>query len=236
MRRYGGVLLDVDGTLVDSNDIHAHAWVETLADHDVEVSFSRVRRMIGLGGDRLIEELVVDAPRGSKRNKKIGNARAKRFVARWLPQIRPLVGTRDLVLRLRAEGYQYAIASAARSDELEPMLELAGIADLVDRRTTSSDVDESKPDPASIEAGLARLSVDRSRVVMLGDTPYDLEACRGASVDVIAFSSGGWSHDALAGAVGIYAGPGDLVARWDDSPLASEPTQRTRERSAQTGA
>lgn len=219
MRRYAGVLLDVDGTLVDSNDIHAHAWVEAFADRDIEVDYSRVRRLIGLGGDRLIEEIVPGAPRGSRENARIGKARAKCFLEKWLHRITPFVGTRELVLRLRAEGYQYAIASAALADELEPLLELAGIADLCDRRTTSSDVEESKPSPLAVEAGLACLSVERSRIVMLGDTPYDVEACRGANVDIVAFTSGGWSHDALAGAVGIYAGPGDLLAHWDESPL-----------------
>jgi phosphoglycolate phosphatase-like HAD superfamily hydrolase len=224
MRRFDGVLLDVDGTLVDSNDIHAHAWVETFAEIDHEVSYARVRSMIGLGGDRLVAEILPDAPRGSRRNQQIGKQRGKRFVEKWLGQIKPFVGTRELVLRLRSEGYQYAIASAARADELGPLLELAGIADLVDRRTSSSDVEESKPDPAAVEAGLACLHVERSRVVMLGDTPYDRMACQGANVAMIAFTSGGWAHDALAGAVSIYAGPADLLARWADSPLQAQLT------------
>ncbi|MBA3818539.1 MAG: HAD family hydrolase [Deltaproteobacteria bacterium] len=220
MRRYAGILLDVDGTLVDSNDAHAHAWVETLAGFDHEVDFARVRTLIGVGGDRLIETLTGE-PRDSKRSKQIGERRSKVFCERWLPQIRALDGARELILRLRSEGYQYAIASAAKADELVPLLELADIADLCERRTTSSDVPASKPDPAAIEAALGCLSVDRSRVVMFGDTPYDIEACRGADVDIIAFTTGGWSHDALAGAVGIYRGPAGLLAGWADSPLAS---------------
>lgn len=222
MRRYAAVLLDVDGTLVDSNDAHAHAWVETFAELDHAVDYSRLRRMIGLGGDRMIDSVVGHLDLGHKKLEKIAKRRSEIFRKKWLPQVRPLVGARQLVLRLRAEGYQYAIASAARADELGPLLELADIADLCDRRTTSSDVPASKPDPEAIEAALDVLRgiADRTRVVMLGDTPYDIEACGGANVDIIAFTTGGWAHDALAGAVAVFDGPADLLARWSTSPLA----------------
>ncbi|MBA3395280.1 MAG: HAD family hydrolase [Deltaproteobacteria bacterium] len=220
MRRYAAVLLDVDGTLVDSNDAHAHAWAETFAELDHAVDYSRLRRMIGLGGDRMIESVVGHLDLGHKKLEKIGKRRTEIFRENWLSKVRPLVGARALVLRLRAEGYQYAIASAARADELVPLLELADIADLCERQTTSSDVPASKPDPAAIEAALNCVSVDRTRVVMIGDTPYDIEACSGANVDIIAVTSGGWSHDSLAGAVAVFAGPADLLARWSASPLA----------------
>ena len=218
MRRYAGVLLDVDGTLVDSNDAHAHAWVETLAAYHLDVAFPRVRRMIGMGGDRLIEECG-GPPRGTKQNKKIGEERSKRFRASWLRHVNPLPGARELVLRLRAEGYRYAIASAAKTDELVPLLEIADLVDLCDVCTTSSDVEESKPDPEIVDAAVAKLSAERSRTVMIGDTPYDVEAASGASVDIIGVTAGGWSIEGLAGAVAVYRGPADLLARWDESPL-----------------
>lgn len=221
MRRYAAVLLDVDGTLVDSNDAHAHAWVDTLAAHDLEVSFERCRRMIGMGGDRLIE--AVGGPtRGTRDNHKIGEHRSKLFQDRWLRHVKPLDGARELVLRLRAEGYQYAIASAARADELIPLLAIADLTDLCSIATTSSDVEESKPDPEIVEAALAQLPfAERSRTVMIGDTPYDIEAARGANVDIIGVTTGGWSTEALAGAVAVYQGPADLLAHWSSSPLAS---------------
>lgn len=218
MRRYAAVLLDVDGTLVDSNDAHAHAWVDALAEHDFAVDFARARMLIGLGGDKLVET-VTGLPPDDAKSKRLREHRSKIFQERWLPTIKPLLGTRALILRLRDEGYQYAIASAALDEELQPLLELADIADLCERRTTSSNVPASKPDPAAIEAALGVVTVDRHRVVMCGDTPYDVEACRGAGVDIIAFTSGGWANDALAGAVAIFRGPADLLARWDDSPL-----------------
>jgi HAD superfamily hydrolase (TIGR01509 family) len=219
MHRYAAVLLDVDGTLVDSNDAHAHAWVETFAEYGIEVSFERVRRMIGMGGDRVIEQLAGHRKDGQA-NEQISERRSQLFRERWLPRARPLPGARELLLRLRAEGYEYAIATAAKDEELQPLLELAGIADLCDRRTTSSDVEETKPDPAIVDAALERVAAQRGRVVMLGDTPYDIEAARGARVDIIGFTSGGWRPDELAGSVAVYDGPAGLLARWDSSPLA----------------
>jgi HAD superfamily hydrolase (TIGR01509 family) len=206
MRRYTAVLLDVDGTLVDSNDAHAHAWVEALAKYGHEVAFSRARMLIGMGGDRLVET-VTGLPRDGAKNKRIGDARSEIFRSRWLRAVRPLRGSRDLVLRLRREGYQYAIASAAKSEELMPLLEIADIADLV----TSSDVEESKPDPEIIEAALAKLYAERSRAVMIGDTPYDVQATRAANVAMIGVTSGGWSAEALAGTVEIFSGPWDIA-------------------------
>jgi HAD superfamily hydrolase (TIGR01509 family) len=210
MRRYEAVLLDVDGTLVDSNDAHAQAWVEALAKHGHEIAVARARSLIGMGGDKLIE-LVTGIPAGSKDNERISHDRSELFRERWLRAVRPIVGSRELVLRLRAEGYQYAIASAAKAEELQPLLEIADIADLVPIRTTSSDVDRSKPDPDILEAAFARLMAERSRTVMVGDTPYDVRAGKAASIDVIAVTTGGWSVEALAGAVAVFTGPRALA-------------------------
>lgn len=218
MRRYAGVLLDVDGTLVDSNDAHAHAWVEVLAMHDIDIAYPIARRMIGMGGDRLIEEVGGPA-RGTKLNKQIGEERSEVFRENWLRHVKPLVGARQLVLRLRAEGYLYAIASAAKTEELTPLLEIADLVDLCEIRTTSSDVEESNPDPEIVEAALAKLGVERSRAVMIGDTPYDEQAASGAAVDMIGMASGGWSTEALSRSVAVYRHPADLLARWDESPL-----------------
>ena len=219
MRRYAGVLLDVDGTLVDSNDAHAHCWAEALASHDLEVPYAMVRGMIGMGGDFLIETVGGPA-RGTRANKKIGEQRSELFRENWLPKIRPLVGARALVLRLASEGYHYAIASAAKADELTPLLELADIADLIEIKTTSDDVEESKPSPDIVDAALARIPVERSRTVMLGDTEFDVQACRSAGVDIIGVTSGGWHSGALGGAVAVYRGPAELLAMWSSSPLA----------------
>jgi len=218
-RRYAGILLDVDGTLVDSNDAHANCWVEALAARDIVVPYAMVRGMIGMGGDLVIEG-VGGPERGTRANKKLGEERSELFRDKYLPKIRPLPGARALVLRLRAEGYHYAIASAAKADELTPLLALADIADLVDIRTTSDDVAQSKPEPDIVDAALARIPVERARTVMMGDTEFDVQAARGASVDIIGVTSGGWHAGALAGAIAVYRGPAELLALWATSPLA----------------
>jgi len=219
MRRYAAVLLDLDGTLVDSNDAHAGAWVDALAARGVEVGVARVRRMIGMGGDRLVEQ-ITGWPRDSRKVQKLQDECAEIFVERWLRYVRPLDGSRALVLRLGQEGYQIALASASHADALDRLLELAQIADLIDARARSPRPQASKPDPATIEAGLSRVDVERSRAVMIGDTPYDVEAGRAARVDVIGMTTGGYSVEALAGAVAVFRGPSDLLARWAESPLA----------------
>lgn len=211
MARFRGVLLDVDGTLVDSNDAHAHAWVAALAKFHYDISFARARQLIGMGGDRLVEE-ITGLARDSAKNERIGAARSEIFVDDWLRTVRPIQGARKLVLRLRADGYQFALASAAKDAELAPLLEIADIADLVGTRTTSSDVDESKPAPDTLEAALAKLhSVERSRAVMVGDTPYDVLAARAANIAIIGVTCGGWSASALSGAIEIASGPAELA-------------------------
>jgi HAD superfamily hydrolase (TIGR01509 family) len=211
--RFSAVLLDVDGTLVDSNDAHAHAWVEALAKHGHEVSFTRVRSMIGMGGDRLIET-ATGIPRDSKHAKRISEDRTELFLEKWLRTVRPLRGSRDLVLRLRGEGYQYAIATAAKDNELAPLLEIADIVDLVPTRTSSSEVEESKPAPDTIEAAFAKLYAERSRTVMVGDTPYDVRAARDANIAAIGVTSGGWAPEALTGAIVIATGPAELASNF----------------------
>jgi len=219
MRRFAAVLLDVDGTLVESNDAHAHAWVEALAAHDIEVPYARVRSLIGMGGSLLIAAVGGPEP-GSKQSEKIGEERSEIFRERWLRHVRPLPGARDLVLRLKSEGYHVAIASAAKEEELAPLLELADLTDLAPIQTTSDDVDRPKPHPDIVDAALARVPAERHRTVMIGDTPYDVMACRAANVAIIGMTTGGWSTEALAGSIAVYNGPADLLARWRDSPLA----------------
>jgi HAD superfamily hydrolase (TIGR01549 family) len=217
MAAFDTFLLDVDGTLVDSNDAHAHAWVETLARHGFDVPFNRVRRMIGMGGDRIVEEVTRHA-RDSEANKAIGKERSRVFHDRWLREVRTLRGSRDLVLRLRDGGYHYAIASAATSPELAPLLELANVADLIEVKTTSSEVDESKPDPEIVETALGKLGRPRDRAVLVGDTPYDIEAARAAGIACIGVTSGGWTAFELAAAISVFGGPYDLAVALPDAP------------------
>jgi HAD superfamily hydrolase (TIGR01509 family) len=203
VRPFQAVLLDVDGTLVDSNEAHVHAWLEALAEVGHDVPPSLVRPLIGMGGDRLIE-VITGWPRDSKKAEKLSSVRSEIFRKKWLHTVRPLVGSRRLLLTLGARGYQYALATAAKTEELTPLLEIADIADLCPIRTTSSDVDASKPAPDILDAALGKLPAERSRTVMVGDTPYDLQAARSANLHFIGVTTGGWSHGMLSGAVAVF--------------------------------
>lgn len=213
------VLFDVDGTLVDSNDAHASAWVKAFAEHHVTVDPISVRRSIGMGGDKLmpaVSDLTEDDPLGAK----ISERRAEIFKHDFLPRLQPFPGARELVQAVKARCLTAVAASSASKDDLLPLLEIAGAASLLDAWTSSDDADESKPSPDILEAALARAGTTREHAVMIGDTPYDIAAARRAGIRVIAFRSGGWLDPDLAGAIEIYDGPWDLVDRIDRSLLA----------------
>lgn len=219
-RRYRAVLFDIDGTLVDSNDVHARAWVEAFREASFDVPFDRIRPLIGMGGDKLVPAatgLAADDPRVES----LGARRTELLLERQLGDIHALPGARALVERLRAAGYVIAIATSAKDDELTAILRAGEIDGLFHTKTSSSDADHSKPAPDIVEAAARRVGLAARECVMIGDTPYDITAARGAGVDIIAVRSGGWRDDDLAGALAIYDGPADLLAHLDDSPLAA---------------
>ena len=213
-----GVILDVDGTLVDSNDAHARAWVDALRDGGFDVPFERVRPLIGMGGDKLLPE-VTGLPEQDPRAERIGKRRGEIFKTRFLPTLRAFPRTRDLLVRMRDAGLKLAVASSAEPQELHSLLHIAGASDLVEGASSAADAGPSKPDPDVVHAALERLGMDPAAVVMVGDTPYDVEAAARASVRPIAFRCGGWDDQRLRGAIAIYDGPADLLARFDASPL-----------------
>ena len=212
------VLFDVDGTLVDSNDAHAAAWVKAFTEHGLTVDPAHVRRCIGMGGDKLMPEvsgLEEDSPLGSK----ISRRRGEIFTAEFLPKIRPFRDTARLVAAVKDLGLTTVAASSAKHDELEALLEIAGANDFMEAATSSDDAEGSKPEPDIIQAALKRAKASPPEAIMIGDTPYDVEASLGAGVAIIAFRSGGWNDTELAGALAIYDGPWDLLQQLDESPL-----------------
>lgn len=210
MGKIRGVILDVDGTLVDSNDAHAHAWVEAFAEFGIKVEFEKVRPLIGMGGDKLMPE-VSRVEEESGRGKKISERRAEIFKEKYLPTLKAFPETKELLLRMKEDGLKLAVASSAKEDELKPLLEIAGAHDLVGEKTSSDDAENSKPDPDIVKAALDGLGYRPEEVFMLGDTPYDIEAAGRAGVKVIAVRCGGWDDDGLGGAVAVYDDPADLL-------------------------
>ena len=218
-RALRAVLFDIDGTLVDSNDAHAHAWVKAFADAGVRVDFDKVRCAIGMGGDKLMPS-VAGIEEDTSLGKRISERRGEIFKSEYLPHLQPFAGSGALVRRLTALGLKAVAASSAKRDELESLLKIADAASLLGDATSGDDADESKPDPDIVHAALKKAGVSASEAVMIGDTPYDVEAASRAGVAAIAFRSGGWKDEALSGAIAIYDGPWDLLARLDHSPLS----------------
>jgi HAD superfamily hydrolase (TIGR01509 family) len=215
---YGAVIFDVDGTLVDSNDAHARAWVQAIAESGRRVEFSRVRPLIGMGGDKVIAELTglsKDSPEG----RVIAARRREIFLHDYLPTVTPTRGARALLEWLRDDRKKLFVASSAEDDELQKLLDVAGASRLIESTTSSDDADRSKPDPDIVQAAIERAKAPLAEIIMVGDTPYDVEAARRAGIEIIGLRSGGWSDEALTGAVAVYADPADLVDHYDLSPF-----------------
>ena len=212
-------LLDVDGTLVDSNDAHAEAWVSAFNQAGIDVSADRVRRAIGMGGDKLVPHVSGLAP-DSKAGRRIAKRRSEIFRTEFLPHLQPFPRVRDFVQQLMADGYRVVIASSAKAEELGALLEVAGIADLIHSQTSSDDAKRSKPDPDIVVAALNRSGAEPAQAVMVGDTPYDVEAATRAGIAIVGVESGGWKRDDLRGAVEVHPGVADLCARDGESIFA----------------
>jgi phosphoglycolate phosphatase-like HAD superfamily hydrolase len=221
------VILDVDGTLVDSNDAHAAAWVDAFTEAGVSVDRDRVRRAIGMGGDKLVP-FVSGFSESSPTGSRVSERRGEIFKERYLPLVRPFPRVRDLVLRLLDDGFRLAVASSAKDDELGPLLERAQVADLIRTRTSSDDADRSKPDPDIVNAAVTRAGAPQDATVMLGDTPYDIEAAHRAGIAIVALECGGWKREQLSGAAAVYADPMELLSAYYGSAFAQLADRLTR--------
>lgn len=213
-----GVLLDVDGTLVDSNDAHARSWVDALAEFGYDVAYDEVRRRIGEGGDKLIPQ-VTGLQSETERARRLSTRRWEIFRDVYLPRLRATRGARELVDRLRDDGLRLVVATSGKEDEVRAILSQVGLADVLPERTSSDDAERSKPDPDIVHAALDRESLRPAEAIMLGDTPYDVQAGMHAGVHVIALRSGGWVDAELRGAVAIFDDPAALLREWESSPL-----------------
>jgi phosphoglycolate phosphatase-like HAD superfamily hydrolase len=212
------VLFDVDGTLVDTNDLHAAAWREAFLNFGLDKPADEIRWQIGKGGDNLIPSLFPDL--GDSRREEIEAFRSDLFKRDYLPRATPFPGVRDLFERLASDGTRIVLASSSHSEEVDYHLSLIACADLVSAATSSDDVENSKPCPDIFAAALGRVAPLRAdEVAVVGDTPWDAKAAGKLGLRIVGFRSGGFPDDALveAGACELYDGPGDLLARFDDS-------------------
>lgn len=214
------VIFDLDGTLLDSVDLHAIAWHEAMVRYGHDVSFEQARSQIGKGGDKLIPTFL-SAAEQRDHGKELEAWRSQHFKAKYLPLIRPFSAVPDLLQRARDAGLKVAIASSAKRDELEKYLDIAAIAGLVDATTSSEDVEESKPAPDIFEAALNKLDIRAPDAVAIGDSPYDAEAAGKAGIRTTGVLCGGFTERELrqAGCVEIYPGPAALFACFEQTLL-----------------
>jgi HAD superfamily hydrolase (TIGR01549 family) len=214
-------IFDLDGTLIDSVDLHALAWHEAMVRFGHDVSFEQARSQIGKGGDKLIPEFL-SGDEQRDHGKELEEWRGNRFKTEYLPVVRPFSAVPELLRRVRNAGLRIAIGSSAKKDELNKYLDIARIADLVDMTTSSEDAEQSKPAPDIFEIVLKKLGVEGGDAVAIGDTPYDAAAARKAKIATIGVLCGGFTEASLrqAGCVEVYPGPAALLARFGNSLLA----------------
>ena len=212
-------IFDLDGTLLDSVDLHALAWHEAMVKFGHDVTLEQVRSQIGKGGDKLIP-VFLSADEQRDHGKELEEWRGRRFKTRYLPLVRPFSAVPDLLRRLRDAGLRIAVASSAKRDELDEYLDIAGIADLVDATSSSEDADESKPAPDVFEIILKKLKIAGADAVAIGDTPYDATAAGKAGMATIGVLCGGFTETSLlqAGCVQIVRGPAALFAYCHSDP------------------
>lgn len=228
------VIFDVDGTLIDSVDLHARAWHDVFLRYGVKTDFQEVRDQIGKGGDKLMK-VFLSKDQIDRFGKEIQAERAKLFMRKYLPQVKPFPALKDLFERLRKNGIKIAIASSAKADELQAYKKITGIGPYLAEDTSADDVSNTKPDPDVFRSAQKKLGIDPSNVIAIGDTQYDAESAGQAGMATIGLLCGGSDPAKLraAGCIALYRDPADLLKRFDNSPIASG-RQRSGQRSHKT--
>jgi HAD superfamily hydrolase (TIGR01549 family) len=215
------VIFDVDGTIVDSVDLHAEAWKRAFEKFGKVVAFEDVCRQIGKGSDQLLP-VFFSKQELAEFGEELDKYRSDLFKKDYLPRVKGFPKVRELFERLKQDQKQIALASSAKPDELEAYKKAAGIEDLIESETSSGDAEKSKPHPDIFQAALEHLpGVAPDEIIVVGDTPYDAEAAAKAKLRTIGLLCGGWEEKELrrAGCIAIYRDPADLLARYDKSPL-----------------
>ncbi len=212
-------ILDIDGTLVDTNYQHTISWARAFAAHDIDVPLWRVHRHIGMGGDQVVEALC-----GREVEERLGDeiraAEGERYME-LIDEVRPMEGARGLIEALKDRGHRVVLASSAKAEEVERYLDMLDARELADAWTTSADVERTKPAPDLVHAALVRVGGEPSSAVMIGDTPWDVRSAGEAGVETIAVITGGFSEQELreAGAVAVFESVAELGEQLDTTAL-----------------
>jgi HAD superfamily hydrolase (TIGR01509 family) len=212
-------ILDIDGTLVDTNYQHAIAWYRAFRQHDLILPIWRIHRHIGMGGDQLVPALAGDDFESEQ-----GDAvreDEKELYGELIGEVQPMRGAHELIEELARRGHTVLLASSAKQEEVDCYLDLLDARDLADGWTSSADVESTKPEPDLVHAALQKAGAAASQAVMIGDTPYDVEAAKRAEVPTLAVLTGGFSEQELrdAGAREVYESVEALGEQLDQTAL-----------------
>ena len=211
-------ILDVDGTLVDTNYHHALAWYRAFRTNGIVLPIWRLHRHVGMGGDQYVEAVA-----GVEVEERLGDRLREEWEQLFdgmIDEVEPLAGARALLEALKGRGRTVILASSAIEKHIDTFLDKLDVRDLVDAHTTKDDVEASKPEPDLIEAALEK--ADTREAVLLGDTPWDIEAARKAGIETVSVLTGGFSRAELldAGAVLVFESLDELRQRLDETPFA----------------
>lgn len=217
------ILCDIDGTLVQSNWLHAEAWQVAFGAMGIHLELEDLRRQIGKGGDELIPVFVPWWKRDAVEDP-LKAFRKEVFKQEFMHRVEALPHARDFLVRCKQAGIKLALSSSADKPELEIYKKIVGMEELIDEETSASDTDRAKPHPDIFTATLKRLGMSAKDCIALGDTPYDAESAGKAGLRTIGVETGGWTKDELyaAGCVEVYASVAELLERFDGSALVRE--------------
>lgn len=207
------IIFDLDGTLVDSVDLHTQAWVKAFQKYGYEFSFDRLRQQIGKGSEYIIGELL-PAEEAEKLESDIAQYRKQYYQDNLLEKVQPFPKVKELFKTIRADGIKMVLASSARTETIAHYQKLLGIKDLIDGATSTDDVDKSKPEPDIFQSAWEKLNgIPTKQIIVVGDSPYDAIAANKASLATIGVLCGGFERETLtqAGCVAIYQDPADLL-------------------------
>jgi HAD superfamily hydrolase (TIGR01509 family) len=212
-------ILDIDGTLVDTNYQHALAWYRAFRQHEIVLPIWRIHRHIGMGGDQLVGALTDE-----RTERELGDdirAAEKTLYFQLIDEVEPMAGSRELIEQLKRRGHGVVLASSAKEDEVDHYLDLLDARELADDWTTSADVESTKPAPDLVSAALEKAGASAEDAVMVGDTTWDVEAASKAGVPTLAVRTGGFGTDELedAGAKAVFESVTELCERLDQTSL-----------------
>ena len=212
-------ILDIDGTLVDTNYHHTIAWYRAFRHHGIVLPIWRIHRHIGMGGDQMVKALTDDRTE-SEQGDEIRSTEGSQY-DELIGEVEPMAGSRELVEELKRRGHTVVLASSAKEQEVEHYLDVLDARELADSWTTSADVEATKPKPDLVHAALERAGGRSDEATMVGDTPWDVKAAQGAGVETLTVLTGGFGAEELraAGALDVFESVAELCSKLDQTPL-----------------